>query len=130
MNDRDSEEMDELTRLERNYMHYIAERLAKCRAYLLRDSSSLSLQERLGRALAEGFSATLTDWFAEAHADLREEWEGIRDDATRFGRYETTLAELTDEELETLEARVLTFVQRYLDRTEPGWSEDEATDDQ
>jgi hypothetical protein len=116
--------MDEhLTDQERRYMHYIAERLSRCRAYLLEKSDELPLQTRLERAIIEGFSPTLTDWFAEAHSDLREEWEAIQDDASRLDSVQVTLGLMDEEALEELEARVLAFVHRYLVRVAPPWAE-------
>lgn len=109
---------DALTAEERSAASYLRQRLAGCRAALLRDADAKPLHARLERAYTEGFMATLTNQFAEAHADLRDEWEAIREDFARLGRVNVTLAAIGDDELEALEARILAFVDRYMARTE------------
>jgi hypothetical protein len=100
---------------EREHVSYIRQRLGACRALLLGNDKPLNA--RLQLAHAEGFGASLTDLFPDAHADLRKEWEAIGEDFARLGPANVTLATMSEPELETLEARVLAFVSRYLAAT-------------
>jgi hypothetical protein len=109
---------DKLTAQERKHLHYLRERLSRARVFLLEKSDKFPLEVRLERALGEGFSATLTDLFAEAHADLRNEWEAIREEGTDLDGYRVTLDRMSEEELETFEARIFAFIERYLAATE------------
>ena len=100
---------------DRKHVSYIRQRLGACRAFLLANDKPLNA--RLQLAHAEGFAASLTDLFPDAHAELRKEWEAIGEDFTRLGPANITLAAMSEPELETLETRVLAFVGRFFAAT-------------
>jgi FMN phosphatase YigB (HAD superfamily) len=109
---------DRLNREERSHLGYTRQRIGVCRSILFDRPEKFSLADRLERAYAEGFMATLTDWVALAPGDLPDEWEAIRQEYTRLGRINITLGLMSDQEREAFEARILAFIDRYMAETE------------